>query len=731
MVAITPEGVLVIISYISTFVATLRATSRGLYLLEHGRIGIMDGPRILGPDDVRIRRKMRRLQQRRRKQKHVTDGRQGEKRVIVWEDGKEEDAEEETVSPLWGSTYAFREAVRLALEQDRDDKNYYRIISSQQKTSEKSSSASTDSIKVQSKLTPPRPSAVKHEKKPKKLKQKKTMTPREPYSLSPYPTQSKSSKEETKKKSIPVLIMTSIQSAKDTVVSYISLASSMSIETMVSYMIAPATSIGHTISSWTNMKWATTGSLDEHDRRRRKRRKKNDDNGLDETMDFKSIISSTIAIPTVQVDSDNNNVRIHDKQPKTRAESSSSTSAKRVAHIEAYAPKTFAKLRARFGIKEEEFCNSLLRMGPYVSFQSNSKGAARVGGFFFFTADGAYMVKTVKKEEAGTFLAMLPKYYKFMRRNARRSLLTRFCGMYSVRLSDSASTNAGKRRPVRSFIKKILPHKEEEHVFVVMNSIFPVEGSMIISERFDLKGSTVGRECSAHEREKSGKTAVLKDLDLHHEIQLVRSRLSSRSLFASYGINIGARAKAKLLSQLRRDVSFLADSGVMDYSLLIGVVHVDDDPFKSGTSGAMVPYTSNSGLTAKADSEIGLIPGEPKRVRNIFLYLLAPIRLLAAPPLLVYKALSTMLTVPVLVPYYGAGICGVDGGDLSVVYGRRLGHRVVYYMGLIDFLQPWTMRKVLERELKGLIGYDTKAISCVAPKEYSTRFLDFISTHVT
>jgi hypothetical protein len=49
------------------------------------------------------------------------------------------------------------------------------------------------------------------------------------------------------------------------------------------------------------------------------------------------------------------------------------------AEITAYAPDTFADLRSRFGIPEESFRQSILQSGPYVSFQSNSKGAARVG----------------------------------------------------------------------------------------------------------------------------------------------------------------------------------------------------------------------------------------------------------------------------------------------------------------------------------------------------------------
>ena len=63
--------------------------------------------------------------------------------------------------------------------------------------------------------------------------------------------------------------------------------------------------------------------------------------------------------------------------------------------------------------------------------------------------------------------------------------------------------------------------------------------------------------------------------------------------------------------------------------------------------------------------------------------------------------------------------------------GKRRGDRAMYYMGLIDFLQPWTARKVVEKNLKGLMGYDTKAISCVDPEEYANRFLEFLDANIS
>lgn len=98
--------------------------------------------------------------------------------------------------------------------------------------------------------------------------------------------------------------------------------------------------------------------------------------GIDPS-DHEAIFSTTIRIPN-------------------SFESNSTKNETKYARIRSFAPHTFEKLRLMFGIKEDAFLRSILGHGPFVSFQSNSKGAARVGGFFFFTRDGTYMVKTIK-----------------------------------------------------------------------------------------------------------------------------------------------------------------------------------------------------------------------------------------------------------------------------------------------------------------------------------------------
>ena len=78
-----------------------------------------------------------------------------------------------------------------------------------------------------------------------------------------------------------------------------------------------------------------------------------------------------------------------------------------MAELAVFAPKSFENLRSVFGISEGSYRQSIFSSGPFVSFQSNSKGAARVGGVFFFTRDGAYMIKTIKVRFGGSFFKII------------------------------------------------------------------------------------------------------------------------------------------------------------------------------------------------------------------------------------------------------------------------------------------------------------------------------------
>jgi len=124
---------------------------------------------------------------------------------------------------------------------------------------------------------------------------------------------------------------------------------------------------------------------------------------------------------------------------------------------------------------------------------------------------------------------ILRSYYNHVMSNPS-TLITRFYGLYSIK----SKTN--KSKSIR---------------FIIMNNVF--DTPFKIDSRYDLKGSTVGRE--ADEKELKRETPILKDLDI---------------LKQKKKIIVGAESKKKILAQLKSDTDWLSQNQIMDYSLLLG-----------------------------------------------------------------------------------------------------------------------------------------------------------------
>ncbi|KAL9183446.1 hypothetical protein ACHAXT_004302 [Thalassiosira profunda] len=681
------DGVASFLSFVLATLATLRAASRlERRLYNRGSIGLMDGPPILGPA-VTLR-------------EQPSTGRANEAESPLDDaagkiDGDQKDDDRiRAASPLWEHTEAFRRAVVLGLAFDDLGDASSTVFSDIIRTEGKpinvrggSEDERVLSAAVEAGLLLPSNARIRGGGPKSRSNQKVT------------------GKDTGKASSNPISMMTDwfvreLSAPLAAIPAWHGLVSSYFREKKENRLRKSQWCL---LSPWERLQYALTGKYGKTYR----------PTGLD----FGAAISGTAQIPAA------------DPIPATKA-----------VRVRAFAPKTFRDLRNKcFRVSEREYARSILNlMGgavsagcveendpisieadtmisdiltdslgggrrqrnanplPYISFQSNSKGAARAGTFFFFTTDGAYMVKTVKKEEAKAFLDMLPEYHRFMSEsvNSRNSLLTRIFGMYSVQFPSESDAqpsvdtddrwDGGLFSPSQDHVTKL---EDDERVYLVMHSVFPPEAANFVTERFDLKGSTVGRECSMEERESKGANAVLKDLDLKREVVEEMSICNDdSSAQKQYGICIGRRHKAMLMAQLERDVDLLHRCNVLDYSLLVGVADME----KRRTA------------EANASNKIA-----PKALQNVFQWLDAPM------------------------PYHGAGATEVDGGALSALAGTRKGKRVIYYMGVIDFLQPWGVKKRLERDLKGLAGYDKSAISCVAPSDYAARFLKFIEAHIT
>ena len=194
-----------------------------------------------------------------------------------------------------------------------------------------------------------------------------------------------------------------------------------------------------------------------------------------------------------------------------------------------YAPWVFRELREDyFHIDPADYLLSLT--AKYILSELGSPGKS--GSFFYFSRDYRFIIKTIHHSEHKFLLRILKQYYEHVKNNPH-TLLSRFYGLHRVKL----------------------PHGRKIH-FVIMNNLFPAHKD--VHETYDLKGSTVGRE---YPEEKAAKNprATLKDLNW-----INRGKT----------LELGPEKRALLTEQLRRDAEVLKAFGVMDYSLLIDIHHM-------------------------------------------------------------------------------------------------------------------------------------------------------------
>ena len=148
---------------------------------------------------------------------------------------------------------------------------------------------------------------------------------------------------------------------------------------------------------------------------------------------------------------------------------------------------------------------------------------AQSGAVFYLTDDGRFLIKTVSRKESKFLREILPNYYNHVM-SSDNTLLPRFYGLIRI-------TTASHRR-IR---------------LAIFNNLLPLE--VPIQEKFDLKGSTLGRY--ATEAERRDPNVTLKDLDFHQTLLLSKRHLNL------------------IHSQLDADIAWLRSLHIMDYSMLL------------------------------------------------------------------------------------------------------------------------------------------------------------------
>ncbi|CAF4732196.1 unnamed protein product [Rotaria sp. Silwood1] len=214
---------------------------------------------------------------------------------------------------------------------------------------------------------------------------------------------------------------------------------------------------------------------------------------------------------------------------------------------------------------------------------------------------------------------------------------------------------------------------------IVMNNLIP--SHIYMHEKYDLKGSTYKRRANSEERRKESPT--WKDLDFMER--------------HPNGLILDSETYDALAKTVKRDCRVLESFHIMDYSFLIGVhypnVHRDSpkDP------------TVASGLSN--DSSLVTAPS---------------LRRMYSTPMANIQAEFEEHNKP-------------DDDHLAKTGGIPAltadGQRVYLYVGIIDILQSYQLRKKLENKFKSVIT-DGLQISVTHPSYYSERFQKFLFTNV-
>jgi len=338
-----------------------------------------------------------------------------------------------------------------------------------------------------------------------------------------------------------------------------------------------------------------------------------------------------------------------------------------------YAPWVFRSIREICKIDTADYLMSLT--DKYVLSELGSPGKS--GSFFYYSQDYRFIIKTVHHAEHKYLLKILKNYYEHIKNNPD-TLICKIYGLHRVKI----------------------PYGKKIH-FIVMANIFPPDKDIHV--KYDLKGSKIGRFIPTEE-EINNKLAVLKDLNwIKNEKKLY----------------LGDRKKEVFIKQLEKDVKFLSDNNVMDYSLLVGCHNmnkgnqenirdttlsiIEPNPESLSKQSAMINNRNSKAIAivrAFAESDpvslgstgVSLLPNDTPEERKHFIF-------------------------------------SQDGGGFQATDQNNEPLPEIYFLGIIDIFTNYNFTKRCESIFKSIVS-DSKTVSAVNPKFYAKRFLSFIKSQI-
>ncbi|XP_024013307.1 phosphatidylinositol 4-phosphate 5-kinase 8 isoform X1 [Eutrema salsugineum] len=355
-----------------------------------------------------------------------------------------------------------------------------------------------------------------------------------------------------------------------------------------------------------------------------------------------------------------------------------------------YCPMVFRNLREMFKLDAADYMMSICGDDGLREISSPGKS----GSIFYLSHDDRFVIKTLKRSELKVLLRMLPRYYEHVG-DHENTLITKFFGVHRLKLK---------------WGKKVR--------FVVMGNMFCTE--LKIHRRYDLKGSSQGRFT---EKKKMGEKTTMKDLDLAYEFHM--DKLLREALF----------------KQIYLDCSFLESLQIIDYSLLLGLHFRAPDQLND----ILEPPNAMSDQENDSVSSVEVMPREPSiPPKGLLLVTHEPSSVNTAPgphirgstlrafsvgekevDLILPGTARLRVQLGVNMPAQAHHKVRQDEEEESGMVELFEVYDVVVYMGIIDILQEYNMKKRMEHTCKSM-KHDPMTISAIEPTLYSKRFTDFL-----
>ncbi|XP_059614711.1 phosphatidylinositol 4-phosphate 5-kinase type-1 alpha isoform X2 [Phlebotomus argentipes] len=340
-----------------------------------------------------------------------------------------------------------------------------------------------------------------------------------------------------------------------------------------------------------------------------------------------------------------------------------------------YAPIAFRYFRDLFGIQPDDF---MMSMCSQPLRELSNPGAS--GSIFYLTDDDEFIIKTVQHKEGEFLQKLLPGYYMNLNQNPR-TLLPKFFGLYCFQCNS---------KNVR---------------LIVMNNLLPSYVRMHL--KYDLKGSTYKRRANKAEKEK--KSPTYKDLDFmeHHP----------------NGIFLEADTYNALIKTIQRDCRVLESFKIMDYSLLVGVHNLDlslkdKQEEKNAQLRESEDFQADTSLDGAGDER------DRRERRSGGATALNRSRSVNRQRLVAHSTAMESIQAA------SEPIDDEDDVPPGGIPARsEKGERLLLFIGIIDILQSYRLKKKLEHTFKSII-HDGDTVSVCRPSFYAQRFQDFMAKTV-